>query len=990
MSGDNTSRRWLRLSAIFVPALLTATALVLVVLHASSPGKDVALAELGVAAGAEGGRGGAVTEQLFQLQKLALSDEIHIKMPHSAHRWKKVWGDEGWTEVRTAARAANPAASRRRAQPQSRGRAHARGAMTTALHSLQRNHVFYRPGGGDSPPMGHNPEGVPGGTVRYETDDVSGGGPGDISVRYYAPRPMGAPEQQAYSVSEPRSPLMAGELADLGTAGSASAESDRGLLDQHDHDVPYVDEEGHPKKFREQGLINSAHQGHRLLCITNCDIETGGRDTPVGTFTGDVASDQWPTLPAAVKALAAEDDDEDEEPKSAVEEETGKIGAALKGLRDRQKAQDQLHEDDGLDAMEEAHGKAEEDLEEAHKTVEDNIDEAEISSSIKGLETEYKNAELALDYAKKGDFSYMAKITGGGALEDFYRSEDPLLLHSIRRGDFVEKPGPLPKPYVDGQGNEISRENKKELSWNMTDELVDLDKQASRQMNTLPLLPSHMFGDDQPKEEEDGNSKKAHVYVPLKHLDQLCLLCESLSGSGALSSIPACQGMSCESGSWKDSDVAHVYDEDDLNPVLHPDRPQYQGGERFSDNTPVYQDGPPEKKKEREEDFLTEAEKAIWPNTKAAPEFSRPRALKAVGSRQGGAGVVQSLASISPVAAGLSEAQVRREACEFLAASTVPEVVRIKFGARWLKSHYAQKFGKPLRCKGSGSRAHPTSRLAASDFATPKRGQLLAAGKEGGADADKEVEAEADKEGAAEEGGDDAGAPPATVQSPDIPKKLQGEDGEELGADAEDPEEKEDEEEKEEQEGEDGAEDKEEEEEEKEEEEADAGSVYLYVGKDAKAGFQYKMEDILANQQLGGGPVEVKTFQSLSKEAIRAVVWGPDCSVIMFPPFFSFPDFPPSAEADLKGYVRAGGELKGNVMFVGGGLEVEVINKMFGWSIKSKYAGGPYYKNERNAREDNSFGMLPNMVPEVGNVYGMWLESLPPNSHSFYDSFGVP
>lgn len=101
-----------------------------------------------------------------------------------------MWGDEGWTEVRTAARAANPAASRRRAQPQSRGRAHARGAMTTALHSLQRNHVFYRPGGGDSPPMGHNPEGVPGGTVRYETDDVSGGGPGDISVRCVSLPPL--------------------------------------------------------------------------------------------------------------------------------------------------------------------------------------------------------------------------------------------------------------------------------------------------------------------------------------------------------------------------------------------------------------------------------------------------------------------------------------------------------------------------------------------------------------------------------------------------------------------------------------------------------------------------------------------------------------------------------------------------------------------------------------------------------------------------------
>ena len=52
--------------------------------------QDVALAELGVAAGEEGGRGGALTEQLFQLQKLALSDEIHIKMPHSAHRYNHV------------------------------------------------------------------------------------------------------------------------------------------------------------------------------------------------------------------------------------------------------------------------------------------------------------------------------------------------------------------------------------------------------------------------------------------------------------------------------------------------------------------------------------------------------------------------------------------------------------------------------------------------------------------------------------------------------------------------------------------------------------------------------------------------------------------------------------------------------------------------------------------------------------------------------------
>lgn len=38
---------------------------------------------------------------------------------------------------------------------------------------------------------------------------------------------------------------------------------------------------------------------------------------------------------------------------------------------------------------------------------------------------------------------------------------------------------------------------------------------------------------------------------------------------------------------------------------------------------------------------------------------------------------------------------------------------------------------------------------------------------------------------------------------------------------------------------------------------------------------------------------------------------------------------------------------------------------------------------------DSSFKGLPNLVPEVGNVYGMTLSTLPPNSRSFYDSFGV-
>ena len=34
---------------------------------------------------------------------------------------------------------------------------------------------------------------------------------------------------------------------------------------------------------------------------------------------------------------------------------------------------------------------------------------------------------------------------------------------------------------------------------------------------------------------------------------------------------------------------------------------------------------------------------------------------------------------------------------------------------------------------------------------------------------------------------------------------------------------------------------------------------------------------------LHGDAVEVKTFRSISKEAMRAVLWAPDCGVVMFP-----------------------------------------------------------------------------------------------------------
>ena len=58
-------------------------------------------------------------------------------------------------------------------------------------------------------------------------------------------------------------------------------------------------------------------------------------------------------------------------------------------------------------------------------------------------------------------------------------------------------------------------------------------------------------------------------------------------------------------------------------------------------------------------------------------------------------------------------------------------------------------------------------------------------------------------------------------------------------------------------------------------------------------------------------------------------------------PFYSFPDFKPEAKRDLRNYVRGGTRYKGTAMFVGGGLEIGVINKLFDFDIHPEYVAGP-------------------------------------------------
>ena len=45
--------------------------------------------------------------------------------------------------------------------------------------------------------------------------------------------------------------------------------------------------------------------------------------------------------------------------------------------------------------------------------------------------------------------------------------------------------------------------------------------------------------------------------------------------------------------------------------------------------------------------------------------------------------------------------------------------------------------------------------------------------------------------------------------------------------------------------------------------------------------------------------------------------------------------------------------------------------------------------NNNNNNDDDDDDDDDYIRPQVGNVYGMWMPSLPPNARSFYDSFGV-
>mmetsp|Transcript_27990 Transcript_27990/g.64525 ORF Transcript_27990/g.64525 Transcript_27990/m.64525 type:complete len:253 (-) Transcript_27990:161-919(-) len=125
-------------------------------------------------------------------------------------------------------------------------------------------------------------------------------------------------------------------------------------------------------------------------------------------------------------------------------------------------------------------------------------------------------------------------------------------------------------------------------------------------------------------------------------------------------------------------------------------------------------------------------------------------------------------------------------------------------------------------------------------------------------------------------------------------------------------------------------------------------------------------------------------FFSFEDSPLRSVLWTQYYHVVVFPTLVAYPDISKVGKTDLRAYVAAGN----NMVFMGGYLSLQVMNDIFGFSLRDDFKEGPYYRNDRNVR-DTPFQFLPSRINEPSpRVFGAMSRSLPPGGRSLYDSLG--
>ena len=163
-------------------------------------------------------------------------------------------------------------------------------------------------------------------------------------------------------------------------------------------------------------------------------------------------------------------------------------------------------------------------------------------------------------------------------------------------------------------------------------------------------------------------------------------------------------------------------------------------------------------------------------------------------------------------------------------------------------------------------------------------------------------------------------------------------------------------------------------------------TVYIYAGREVKPHSTELTAYILES---GFGIEKIGYINSASDSDIRSAVWDDDCKAIIFPALKDIPDFGANAAKDLKAFVARGMSQSGTVLFLGSPVEVHLINELFGFEIQQDYKEGPYYKNGRYSKR-SAWAKLPPRVREMGQTesLGFLMSSLPPETRSYYDSFG--
>mmetsp|Transcript_59281 Transcript_59281/g.157795 ORF Transcript_59281/g.157795 Transcript_59281/m.157795 type:complete len:476 (+) Transcript_59281:47-1474(+) len=163
-------------------------------------------------------------------------------------------------------------------------------------------------------------------------------------------------------------------------------------------------------------------------------------------------------------------------------------------------------------------------------------------------------------------------------------------------------------------------------------------------------------------------------------------------------------------------------------------------------------------------------------------------------------------------------------------------------------------------------------------------------------------------------------------------------------------------------------------------------TVYVYAGREVKPRGSDIVSYIL---QSGLGVEKVGYINSASDADVRSALWDEDCKAVIFPPLKDIPDFGPNAAKDFKAFVSQGFHNGGTVMLLGSPVEVHLINELFGFELQQDYKEGPYYKNGRYT-PTSVWEALPSRLREQGQTEALGLleSTLPPESKSYYDSFG--